>query len=114
MLHFSEPNVKRDFCKRCSLAQKPGLTSDLNVSYRKRKRNKTKELSDEDAQINMSCKLCGYRRNFNINTEYKFWLENPESVAEVCTVKTEEKQKKTDVKHNKATTNVNNNTNKHK
>ena len=62
----------------------------------------------------MSCKLCGYRRNFNINTEYKFWLENPESVAEVCTVKTEEKQKKTDVKHNKATTNVNNNTNKHK
>ncbi|XP_037810568.1 ribonuclease P protein subunit rpr2 [Lucilia sericata] len=89
-----DPTVKRDLCKRCSLAQKPGITSDLNVKSLRKKRRKPKDVEhlDQDCQMQMACKLCGYQRNFNVKTEYKFWLENPESVAEVCNIKTEEKQ----------------------
>ncbi|KAM7348366.1 ribonuclease P protein subunit Rpp21 isoform 2-T2 [Cochliomyia hominivorax] len=89
-----DPNVKRDFCKRCSLAVKPGLTSDLNVKnlYKKRRKRKPYDQQhlDQNLQIQMCCKLCGHQRNFNINEDYKFWLENPESIAEICVVKTEE------------------------
>ncbi|KAI8120444.1 hypothetical protein CVS40_8277 [Lucilia cuprina] len=93
-----DPTVKRDLCKRCSLAQKPGITSDLNIkSLRKKRKRKSKnsqdvEHLDQDCQMQMACKLCGYQRNFNVKTEYTFWLENPESVAEVCNIKTDEKQ----------------------
>ncbi|XP_023304248.2 ribonuclease P protein subunit rpr2 [Lucilia cuprina] len=93
-----DPTVKRDLCKRCSLAQKPGITSDLNIkSLRKRRKWKSRnsqdvEHLDQDCQMQMACKLCGYQRNFNVKTEYTFWLENPESVAEVCNIKTDEKQ----------------------
>ncbi|XP_065365175.1 ribonuclease P protein subunit p21 [Calliphora vicina] len=89
-----DPTVKRDFCKRCSLAQKPGLTSELSVKSMRKKKRKHKSIEhlDKDAQMQLACKLCGYQRNFNVNEEYKFWLENPESVAEVYIIKTEEKQ----------------------
>lgn len=93
---YRDPNIKRDFCKRCSLAQKPAVTCDLSAKSLRKKRRKLKRLEhlDEDVQIQLYCKLCGYQKNFNVNEDYKFWLENPESVAEVCVIKTEENQNK--------------------
>lgn len=81
-------------CKRCSLAQKPSVTADLTAKSLRKKRKKLKQMEhlDKDIQMQLSCKLCGYQKNFNVSENYKFWLENPESVAEVCIIKTEENQ----------------------
>lgn len=78
------------------MAQKPAVTCDLSAKSLRKKRRKLKRLEhlDEDVQIQLYCKLCGYQKNFNVNEDYKFWLENPESVAEVCVIKTEENQNK--------------------
>uniref|UniRef100_A0A1I8M0U8 RNAse P Rpr2/Rpp21 subunit domain protein n=1 Tax=Musca domestica TaxID=7370 RepID=A0A1I8M0U8_MUSDO len=76
-----EPNLKRTFCKRCSLAQEPGTTSELHI---KKSNVANKESIDEQSKVINQCLLCGHQRKFIVNMKYKFWLENEEaSVAEV-------------------------------
>uniref|UniRef100_A0A1A9WVN7 Uncharacterized protein n=1 Tax=Glossina brevipalpis TaxID=37001 RepID=A0A1A9WVN7_9MUSC len=101
------PSIKRDLCKRCSLAQKPGLTSYLNVKSQKRRTNKQSSSStDEGSQVQLVCELCGYKRNFNVSSNYNIWLENPECVAEECTLdlkQSSSNENKPDVKNNPQT-----------
>ncbi|KAI9589638.1 ribonuclease P protein subunit p21 [Glossina fuscipes] len=96
------PGIKRDFCKRCSLAQKPGLTSCLSAQSQKRRRNSAP--IDESAKVQLVCKLCGYKRHFNINSNYKYWLDNPESVVEERSLDvkdTNSNENKTDLRNEK-------------
>uniref|UniRef100_A0A1A9Z6C7 Uncharacterized protein n=1 Tax=Glossina pallidipes TaxID=7398 RepID=A0A1A9Z6C7_GLOPL len=101
-----EPNIKRDFCKRCSLAQKPGLTTYLSAQSQKRRRSANSVPMDESAQVQLMCKLCGYKRHFNVNSNYKFWLDDPESVVEKRTLDikdTNSNENKIDLKNEKKT-----------
>ncbi|XP_004520378.1 ribonuclease P protein subunit rpr2 [Ceratitis capitata] len=89
-----DPDVKRQLCKRCSLALQPGITADLEtVSQGKRRKcSKNTQNVDENTSLKLTCQQCGFKRKYLVNSEYKFWLENKESVMETITVE-QEKQK---------------------
>ncbi|XP_059610940.1 uncharacterized protein LOC132257901 [Phlebotomus argentipes] len=65
-----EPAVKRSLCKKCSIFLKPGETADIDV----------KETPQKVSII--SCRRCGFRKRYHINSKYSMWLDNPDSVAE--------------------------------
>lgn len=98
-----DPDIKRQMCKRCSVALKPGITADLHAETR-RKRRKTLKINDnvdEDTSMVLTCRHCGFRRQFIVNPNYKFWLDNEESVVETITLedkKSEKKRKRATVK----------------
>lgn len=65
------PDIKRTICKKCGLALEPGISSILGVDPK------------NGNVFQIECSQCGYKKNFVINEDYKFWLENPESVVEI-------------------------------
>lgn len=77
-----DPNIKRTLCKRCHMALKPGITAEIST------------LDCKEDILAIKCKKCNHSKNFVVNSEYKFWLENPDSIAEICSVEKEKKQKK--------------------
>ncbi|XP_055846497.1 uncharacterized protein LOC129912311 [Episyrphus balteatus] len=77
-----DPNIKRSLCKKCHMALKPGVTADVSAVDCK------KEI------FSIKCKKCNHSKNFPINLDYKFWLENPDSIAEVCSLEKEKLTKK--------------------
>ncbi|XP_037939819.1 uncharacterized protein LOC119672764 [Teleopsis dalmanni] len=93
-LHM-DPEIKRRFCKRCSLIQNPGSTADLSISTREAGTfgKKNSNLLDDGIQMNIKCHQCGNQRYFSINTQHSFWLENNESVHEVISMKKSNKHK---------------------
>lgn len=38
---------------------------------------------DNETLFQVECSQCGFKKNFVINEDYNFWLDNPESVVEV-------------------------------
>ncbi|XP_017465579.1 PREDICTED: ribonuclease P protein subunit p21 [Rhagoletis zephyria] len=91
-----DPDLKRQFCKRCSLALQPGITADLNALSRRRRRKSAKiaEDIDENTSLQLTCRQCGFRRQYVVNPDHKFWLENDESVVESITVGNENTEHK--------------------
>lgn len=59
-------------CKRCGIAFKPNTTANLNFND-----NKNKE-----EHMHLTCKKCGFNKNYSINSKYKLWLENENSIIE--------------------------------
>ncbi|XP_014093854.2 uncharacterized protein Rpp21 [Bactrocera oleae] len=98
-----DPNIKRQMCKRCSLALKPGITADLHAVTRRKRRQSLKNSDnvDENTSMLLTCRQCGFRRQFIVNPNYNFWLDNEESVVESITLgnkKPENKQKRSPVR----------------
>lgn len=90
-------------CKRCSLALKPGITADLHAVTRRKRRQSLKNSDnvDENTSMLLTCRQCGFRRQFIVNPNYNFWLDNEESVVESITLgnkKPENKQKRSPVR----------------
>ncbi|XP_018784321.1 PREDICTED: ribonuclease P protein subunit rpr2 [Bactrocera latifrons] len=83
-----DPNIKRQLCKRCSLALKPGITADLHAETRRKRRKSLKNSDnvDENTSMILTCHQCGFRRQFIVNPNYNFWLDNEESVVESITL----------------------------
>ncbi|XP_055913159.1 uncharacterized protein LOC129946834 [Eupeodes corollae] len=76
-----DPNIKRSLCKKCHMALKPGVTAEISA------------LDCKDEILSIKCLKCNHSKNFPINSEYKFWLENPDSKAEVCSLEKDNHKK---------------------
>ncbi|XP_075155287.1 ribonuclease P protein subunit Rpp21 [Haematobia irritans] len=83
-----EPNAKRVLCKRCSIAQKPGITCEITAKTRKNSKALPTSNIDERSELMSQCTFCGNNKKFIINSNYEFWLENKDSVAEVLSAET--------------------------
>ncbi|XP_054727242.1 uncharacterized protein LOC129236948 [Anastrepha obliqua] len=85
------PDVKRQLCKRCSLALQPGITADFNATARRKRRkcSKNTHSMDENTSFQLTCRQCSFKRQYLLNPQFKFWLENEESVVESITLRNE-------------------------
>lgn len=76
-VYFSDPSVKRNFCKRCSV----GLIVD-----------RTCDIQEENNNLVISCQKCGYIRKFPMKSDYKLWVEKPEAIMEAMPPKIPKEQ----------------------
>lgn len=65
---FSDPSVKRSFCKRCSVAL-TAVTAET--------------LSSGESQGVIECSKCGFQKKYLINADERLWCQKDEEVVEV-------------------------------
>lgn len=65
--------MKRKICKRCKNILIPGSTAELDVTG----------IKNEVCEIR--CNNCESKKLFQVNPQYKMWLDNPDSIVEVIT-----------------------------
>lgn len=65
--------MKRKICKTCRNILIPGTTAELTVT-------------GNDNVCEIKCDNCAATKIFQVNPQYKMWLDDPQSVVEVITI----------------------------
>jgi RNase P subunit RPR2 len=66
-----DPSIKRDFCKKCSLALTPA-TSDISAPT--------------DSLVTIKCHNCAFEKKYPINDNYQLWSEKPQAAQDTFEV----------------------------